>query len=62
VSLKRDGTNVDGYFEATVKAGEPLRDIRIQAGYNETAAGDRVPTSHAPMYDENWPVVDPTVY
>jgi hypothetical protein len=45
-----------------VKAGDPPRDVRIQGWYKETSSGDKVITSHAPMFRDNWPPVDPKDY
>lgn len=57
--LKRDGTPADGFFEATVRAGEPSRDIRIQGWYKRAPDGGKAVTSHTPVYQDNWPAVDP---
>jgi hypothetical protein len=60
--LKRDGTPADGFFEATVKAGEPPHDVKIQGWYKETSLGQKIITSHTPVYQEDWPVVSPEDY
>jgi Bacterial EndoU nuclease len=60
--MKKDGTPADGFFEATVTAGDPPREIKIQGWYKETPTGDKVITSHAPAFDKSWPVVEPKDY
>ena len=60
--LKKDGSPADGFFEATVQAGSPPRNVKIQGWYTETADGTKVVTSHAPAYDKSWPAVDPKDY
>ena len=60
--IKRDGSPADGFFEATVKAGDPPRDLRIQGWYSQTPKGEKVITSHAPVYEKTWPTVEPKDY
>lgn len=52
---RKDGSPADGYFEATVSGpdGVPLR---IQGWFKETVTGRKEITSHAPRYDDAWPL------
>lgn len=57
LKLKKDGTPVDGFFEATVKGGVPPREVKVQGWYKELPGGTKVITSHAPAFDKSWPAV-----
>ena len=52
---RKDGGPADGYFEATVNGPDGVS-LRIQGWFKETPTGRKEITSHAPRYDDAWPV------
>lgn len=60
--MKTDGKPADGFFEATVKVGDPPRDVKIQGWFKELPNGAKVITSHAPANNKTWPAVTPKDY
>jgi hypothetical protein len=59
---KADGSPADGFFEATVRAGDPPRDVKIQGWYKKSPDGTDMITSHAPACKKDWPTIPEESY
>jgi hypothetical protein len=53
--LKKDGTPADGAFEATIRVGNPPRDLTIQGWFKQAPDGTKTISSHAPASKRRGP-------